>query len=66
MDIAFFVLMLLFIFLLISHAPVPGQSLTKSKCPPHDWFSKELKDDKGEIQGYKLMCKKCGPHKGDA
>jgi len=49
------------IVLLATHAPQHGAPSRKSNCPPHAWTSIEVKNQAGEIEGYKLICTKCGP-----
>ena len=61
MEIIFFVAMLGVVLLLVAHAPKPGIPSTKPTCPPHSWLSEPVLDKAGEIEGYKLICTKCGP-----
>jgi hypothetical protein len=39
-----------------------AERLNKPKCPPHEWYTEEIKDDLGELQGTRLSCRKCGPY----
>lgn len=32
-------------------------------CPPHQWFSQEIRDTAGNKLGDRLVCKLCGPLK---
>jgi len=61
MEILFFIVLLAAVLLIASNAPQPGAPSRKSDCPPHAWTNIEVKNKAGEIQGYKLICTKCGP-----
>jgi hypothetical protein len=61
MEIIFVLGVFVAILLIVHNAPQPGDPSRKSDCPPHAWTSIEVKNKDGEIEGYKLICKKCGP-----
>lgn len=59
MEILLLLAMFAVYVVLVKHTwPTPTE---KSLCPPHSWNSVEVRDKAGEIQGYKLICTKCGP-----
>ncbi len=40
--------------------------IEKKKCPPHQWFWQEIKDQDGNKQGERIVCKVCGPLRSSA
>ena len=38
----------------------------KKQCPPHQRFWQEIEDQNGVLQGARLVCKVCGPLKGQS
>ena len=59
MDIIFFAIILGTLLLIVANAPQPGRT-TIEPCKYHDWHQTEVVDKDGELQGYKLICRKCG------
>lgn len=70
----FFVMLLLlllgFIFLSLSNSKPKELSnkvvVFKKQCPPHQWFWQDIEDQNGVSQGARLVCKVCGPLKGQS
>jgi hypothetical protein len=34
----------------------------EKKCPPHAWFTEEIRDEAGELVDTRLSCRHCGPY----
>ncbi len=70
MDLIFFALMLLSIYIIVMTV-APDQSkvsndrvikVVKEKfCPPHQWSWVDMVDQDGKKVGEKMVCKLCGP-----
>jgi hypothetical protein len=61
LDIIFIAGIVFALYIIAANARQPGTPSRKSDCPPHAWTSIEVKNKAGEIEGYKLICKNCGP-----
>jgi hypothetical protein len=57
--------LLLLKVLLSGKAKTETDYIVESKakqCPPHEWEYQDVKDNTGEVQGQRMVCKKCGPY----
>jgi hypothetical protein len=61
MEFLFVCIVIVGLALIAQYGPKPGTPSRKSDCPPHAWTEIPVKDKAGDIQGYKLICSKCGP-----
>ena len=61
----YIIIAIIVIALVVRFAPKPQDVneyiVKKKECPPHQWEWVELKDETGEIQGHRMVCKLCGP-----
>lgn len=59
MEILFFIILLAAVLLIVSNAPKPGAP-SGTECKLHEWKFMDIVDVKGEKQGERMRCVKCG------